>query len=109
MAHFFADMFAERNAYADVQSIIYQFEALAQPIAEDHYARITCPTLILTGSEDASHPRAAPLQARIPKCEMKILYGAGHACHIEQPWLFDRYMLEFLKKHDLFPGTVPQG
>jgi pimeloyl-ACP methyl ester carboxylesterase len=108
MAHFFADMFAERNAYADVQSIIYQFEALAQPIAEDHYSRISCPTLILTGSEDASHPRAAPLQARIPKCEMKILYGAGHACHIEQPWLFDRYMIEFLKKHDLFPSAVAQ-
>jgi pimeloyl-ACP methyl ester carboxylesterase len=63
----------------------------------------------LTGSEDASHPRAAPLQARIPKCEMKILYGAGHACHVEQPWLFDRYMLDFLKKHDLFPDTVSRG
>ena len=37
---------------------------------------------------------------------MKILYGAGHACQIEQPWLFDRYMLEFLKKHGLFPSAA---
>ena len=37
---------------------------------------------------------------------MKILYGAGHACQIEQPWLFDRYMLEFLKKHGLFPAAA---
>ena len=62
--------------------------------------------IILTGSEDGSHPRAAALKARIPGCEMKILYGAGHACQIEQPWLFDRYMLAFLKKNGLFPATA---
>jgi hypothetical protein len=36
---------------------------------------------------------------------MKILYGAGHACQIEQPWLFDKFMLESLASHGLFPGT----
>jgi 3-oxoadipate enol-lactonase len=104
LAHFFADMFAERNPQADVQSIIYQFEALAKRDAEDHHSRIACPTIILTGSEDGSHPRAAALRERIPGCEMKILHGAGHACQIEQPWLFDRHMIEFLKKHGLFPA-----
>ena len=44
------------------------------------------------------------LRARIPGCEMKILPGAGHACQIEQPWLFDRLMIEFLARHGLFPG-----
>jgi hypothetical protein len=29
--------------------------------------------------------------------------GAGHACQMEQPWLFDRYMIEFLKD----PGLCP--
>jgi hypothetical protein len=28
---------------------------------------------------------------------------AGHACQLEQPWLFDQYMIEFLKKRELFP------
>src|SRR5205809_4308073 len=107
LAHFFADMFTERNAHADVQSIIYQFEALARPEADDLHSRIACPTIILTGSEDGSHPRAAALKARIRGCDMKILYGAGHACQIEQPWLFDRYMIEFLKEHGLFPSAAP--
>jgi hypothetical protein len=31
------------------------------------------------------------------------VHGAGHACQLEQPWLFDQYMIEFLKKHELFP------
>ncbi|HTE83450.1 MAG TPA: alpha/beta hydrolase, partial [Dehalococcoidia bacterium] len=104
MAHYFANLFMERNEFADAPSIIYQFEALAKPDPEGLHANITCPTIILTGSEDAVHPRAAALQERIPGCELKILPGAGHACQIEQPWLFDRFMLEFLSRHGLFPG-----
>jgi hypothetical protein len=29
----------------------------------------------------------------------------GHACQIEQPWLFDRFLNEFLTKHGLFPAA----
>src|SRR6266496_1534894 len=81
LAHFFANLFTERNEHADVQ------------------------TIILTGSEDGSQQRAFALQARIPNCELRTLPGAGHACQIEQPWLFDRFMIEFLAKHGLFPGA----
>jgi pimeloyl-ACP methyl ester carboxylesterase len=109
MARFFADMFAERNSHADLQTIIYQFEAHAKPDAEDHQARIACPTIILSGSEDATHPSAFALKARIPGCEMKTLPGAGHACQIEQPWLFNRLMIEFLTKHGLFPSLGRAG
>jgi pimeloyl-ACP methyl ester carboxylesterase len=104
LAHFFANLFTERNQHADVQTIIYQFQALAQPYPDEHHERIACPTIILTGSEDNSHQRAFALQARIPNCELRTLPGAGHACQIEQPWLFDRFMIEFLAKHGLFPG-----
>ncbi|HEY7299578.1 MAG TPA: hypothetical protein VH684_16855, partial [Xanthobacteraceae bacterium] len=51
LAHYFADLFTGRNPHADAQSIIYQFQALAKADAEDHHARIKCPTIILTGSE----------------------------------------------------------
>ena len=64
----------------------------------DHHSRVACPTIILTGSEDGTHPAAFALKERIPNCEMRILDGAGHACQIEQPWLFDRYMIEFLDR-----------
>jgi pimeloyl-ACP methyl ester carboxylesterase len=106
LAHFFADMFSERNDHADLESIILQFQALAKPDADDHYSRISCPTVILSGSEDGTHSSAAALKAHIPGCEMKVLYGAGHACQIEQPWEFDRHIIEFLKKHDLFPANI---
>jgi pimeloyl-ACP methyl ester carboxylesterase len=105
LAHFFANLFTERNEHADVQTIIHQFKALQQPYPDGHHESIACPTIILTGSEDGSHQRAFALQERIPNCELKVLPGAGHACQLEQPWLYDRFMMEFLTKHGLFPGA----
>lgn len=102
LATYFADMFAERNSHADLDTIIRQFEALRAPEAADHFSSIKCPTTILSGSEDGTHQAAFALKELIPDCEMQILHGAGHACQIEQPWLFDRYMIDFLKSHDLF-------
>jgi len=71
--------------------------------------RIDCPTIILTGSEDGSHERAFALRERIPNCELKVLPGAGHACPMEQPWLFDRFMIEFLTKHGLCLAAARPG
>ena len=109
MAHFFANLFAERNAFGDVDTIITQFQAYRQPEPEDHHAKVACPAIILTGSEDNTHRTAFALQKRIAGCEMKILYGAGHACQIEQPALFNRYMIDFLTAHGLFPGATRRG
>jgi pimeloyl-ACP methyl ester carboxylesterase len=60
--------------------------------------------IIISGSEDSAHQGAFALKERVPGCEMTIIHGAGHACQLEQPWLFDQHMLAFLKKHKLFPG-----
>jgi hypothetical protein len=40
----FATLFTERNAQADLKSIIYQFEAATKPDPTDHHSRIGCPT-----------------------------------------------------------------
>jgi pimeloyl-ACP methyl ester carboxylesterase len=109
LAHFFANLFTERNQFADLQTILHQFKALQQPDPEGHFERIACPTTILTGSEDGTHQSAFALKAHIPNCELKVLPGAGHACQIEQPWLFDRFMIEFLTGHGLFPEASKPG
>src|SRR6266496_168140 len=99
MAHFFADLFADRNVFGDVDTIITQFQAYRQPEPEGHHAKVACPAIIITGSEDNTHRTAFALQKRIAGCELKILYGAGHACQIEQPGPFNRHMTEFLTAH----------
>jgi pimeloyl-ACP methyl ester carboxylesterase len=70
---------------------------------------IDCPAIILTGSEEGTHRNAFALIARIPNRELKVLPGAGHACPMEQPWLFDRFMIEFLTKHGLFLAVSKLG
>ena len=105
LANFFAMVFTERNEFADLDTIIRLFKAILLPEADDHEQSIACPSLILTGSEDGAHPSAHALRERIPGCELEILPGAGHACQMEQPWLFDRLMVEFLDRHNLLPPT----
>ncbi len=107
LAHYFAELFSERNDAADLETILHQFRALQEDEPVGHHETIDCPTAILTGSEDSAHQSAFALQALIPDCELKVLPGAGHACQLEQPWLFDRLMIEFLTRHGLFP--VPAG
>ncbi len=102
LAHYFAEMFTERNSSADAATIIRQFKAIQQPEPEGHFENIAAPTIILTGSEDGAHKSSFALQKRIPNCELRVLPGAGHACYMEQPWLFDRFMVEFLKKNGLY-------
>jgi pimeloyl-ACP methyl ester carboxylesterase len=102
LAHYFAKIFMERNATADLDSILHQFRALGAPRAQNFYTGIQCPVLLLSGTEDGAHAGAFKLRDRIPGCEMHVMPGAGHACHMEQPWLFDERVVEFLKARGLF-------
>jgi pimeloyl-ACP methyl ester carboxylesterase len=103
MAHYLVDLFIERNQGVDVASLLHQFHAHKAPEPGDLHSCISCPTIIITGSEDGAHPTSFALQARIPGCELQVLPGGGHTSQVEQPWLFDHHMIEFLKRHDLFP------
>jgi pimeloyl-ACP methyl ester carboxylesterase len=102
MARYFADIFTERNPWADAATIIEQFRALGQPTPESLYDGIKSPMLVITGSEDNSHPGAFDLQKRVAGCELVTMEGAGHACNMERPWEWDAHFLRFLAKHGLF-------
>jgi pimeloyl-ACP methyl ester carboxylesterase len=101
LAHYFADIFVERNAHADAETIIRQFEA--KRLTAEEYQAIRCPTLILTGTEDNAHQAAHALKELMPAAQLRVLPGAGHACQLEQPWLFDRLLLDFLGEYQLRP------
>jgi pimeloyl-ACP methyl ester carboxylesterase len=101
LAHFLVNLLIDRNENVDVASLLHQFRAHQMPDPEDLHSCISCPTLIITGSEDGAHPSSFTLQARIPNCELQVLPGGGHTSHLEQPWLFDRFMIEFLTKRRL--------
>lgn len=101
LARWFADLFTERNDTADLDTIIAMFTALGVPDPDWLQSGIAKPVLILTGSEDNTHARAFHLHERLPDSELITLEGAGHACYIEQPWRWDRELLDFLDRRGL--------
>ena len=61
------------------------------------FARITCPTLIIVGENDAfSGPEAGKaVQRLIPGSDLKIL-PTGHGAPLEQPGDYNKLVLDFL-------------
>jgi abhydrolase domain-containing protein 14 len=56
-------------------------------------------TLIVWGSADAVVPaaEAESLRALLPRSEVALIEGAGHACYLDQPAVFHDRLLAFLK------------
>jgi pimeloyl-ACP methyl ester carboxylesterase len=63
--------------------------------------RITTPTLLLTGDADlfAPPPLLKLFSARIKRAESVIVPEAGHSSYWEQPEIFNRAVLSFIRKH----------
>ena len=106
LGDYFRNLFVERNIFYDVQTIITMFKALGETDPEWLFD-IPCPMLILTGSEDGSHPESFALQRKVGGCELVTIPGAGHTCQMEQPWVWDSHAARFLVKHGLMePGLM---
>jgi 3-oxoadipate enol-lactonase len=63
-------------------------DALAAFDATDRLARITAPTLVVAGAEDAPTPPAGHgdvLADRIPGAQLVVVDGAGHLANVERP------------------------
>ena len=108
-ARYLADIFLERNALIDVTSLLHQFHAHKMADPDDLHSAISCPAMIITGTEDGAHASSFALRDRIPGCELKILPGGGHTPQFEQPWAFDRFIIEFLTSHGLLTRHTGPG
>lgn len=99
LAQWYAALLTERNESADLNTIITMFEAVGLPDPDWLQAELRAPVLILSGSKDHSHEAAFALRDRLPDVEMVTVEGAGHACFLEQPTVFDREVIRFLRSH----------
>lgn len=97
LAGWLADMWMERNATADLDSILRLFAALGEPDPDWLARELRAPVLVMSGSEDFTNGPARALAERIPGAAFVELAGAGHACQLEQPWTFDAEVLRFLR------------
>ena len=60
---------------------------------------ITCPTLIIVGSEDTLTPPdvARDMQRQIPNARLEVIEGAGHLPNLERPEAFNDAVAMFLR------------
>ncbi|HZP90074.1 MAG TPA: alpha/beta fold hydrolase [Actinomycetota bacterium] len=78
-----------------------QWEALRRFDAYDLLPGITAPTLVLHGTEDrvVDPENARILASRIPRAELLLLEGAGHAFHSERAEEAAAMVLDFVRRH----------
>jgi 2-succinyl-6-hydroxy-2,4-cyclohexadiene-1-carboxylate synthase len=68
-----------------------------QPSLWDRLSELQMPVLLLTGSEDRKFTELArEMQAAIPNARHKIIAGASHTVHVEQPHQYDEAVIKFL-------------
>jgi 3-oxoadipate enol-lactonase len=83
------------------ESYVRQVLAAARHDALDHLSDITCPVMILHGSEDLMLPvgNAYLLKESIPHAELHVLDGLGHGYNLEGQERVDPLVIDFVRRH----------
>ena len=63
------------------------------------------PTLVVNGEHDNSLERGGITASLIPDAVHAVIPNAGHACVIEDPDAFDRHVIAFLSRLNLWRGA----
>lgn len=90
--------FREFAGTIPVHAVLNLIRGAAEHDLLDGLARVTCPTLLMTGDEDLLTPvsYSREMQLRIRDSRLVTLEQAGHAMFLEQPQRFARVAAEFL-------------
>lgn len=76
------------------------------PLERFDFSRMTMPVLMITGEHDRLAPPAEirGVAGRIwdsagrPDVQFEVIPGAGHVCNVEMPHLYNRHLIDFLKR-----------
>lgn len=93
-----------QNRAKGLANILRGFGQGAMMPMHDFLGGIRMPTLILAGALDRQYCEVGrDMSARIPSAVLRIVEGAGHTIHLEQPEIFRQTVLDFLAavNHDL--------
>lgn len=76
-------------------------QPLRQALTYARLETLRVPVLVLVGEADLLSPPALMrlLAAHIPNCQFATIPEAGHGAHWEQPALWNRLVLEFIRQH----------
>ncbi|MFC1850582.1 alpha/beta fold hydrolase [candidate division CSSED10-310 bacterium] len=74
-------------------------------------SEINVPVLIVLGEYDMPdvHAHGGAIQAGVPYAQRVIINNAGHLVHMEQPKIFNKRLIEFLREADFFALMFSKG
>jgi pimeloyl-ACP methyl ester carboxylesterase len=98
--------FVERDPTLDTAAVIEILKARGRMDATPRLPEIRVPTLVINGEHDGSLGGGTKTAALVPGAIHKVLPGLGHCCNLEDPGLFDRVVMEFLKEKGLLPTAT---
>ena len=99
MGKYLIGMHTEMDSRLSAPAIAEIFNALQNRDLTARLAELKMPVLIMNGEFDNSLKRSKEMSTRIAGAEHRTIPGAGHACCLEDPAIFDEHVLGFLKKH----------
>jgi 3-oxoadipate enol-lactonase len=93
---------ARRNRPIDPVALGHRMKALHEHDTYDRLPRIGCPTLVITGKDDAliSWENSRILAERIPGANLEILEPAGHCFWLERPQESRDAIVRFFRQID---------
>jgi pimeloyl-ACP methyl ester carboxylesterase len=97
------DTFAERDPWLSGESIAQIFRARGGLDLTPRLGTMKVPTLVINGEYDNSLAGGKKTASLIPGAIHRVLPGTGHACNLEDPATFDRFVIEFLRTNRLMP------
>ena len=92
---------ARQQRPLDTVALEHRMKATLKHDAYDRLPQIKCPTLVITGKDDAliSWENSRILAQRIPGAELVLLEPAGHCFWLEQPERSGEAISSFLQAH----------
>ncbi len=92
----------QRYGLLDLVSVTWLLRALLDLDTGPLLSRIASPCLVVVGGEDTLNPPAEALEvaSSIRGAEAVVVPGAGHACHVERPQLWNLLLLGHLARTD---------
>ena len=94
-------LFTDTDSKLNPEALKSIFEALEVKNLTPRLAELRMPVLALNGEFDGTLPRTREMSQKIHGAVHQVIPGAGHACCLENPMIFDQLVRDFLQKHKL--------
>ena len=101
LGNYLLRLFTDTDPKLNPEALKSIFEALEVKNLTPRLAELRMPVLTLSGEFDGTLPRTREMNQKIHGAVHQIIPGAGHACCLKNPIIFDQLVRDFFHKHKL--------